>query len=115
MAARGTERSGGDQERSLDGKARGATLIEHDGAVMTTGSGLGQGRGGERERGTEVREARDKTPWQGSGPKVTKAPPREAGHDAQQRLPGWPRMTAVCPDGGGDTARDMAKPRKPSA
>ena len=50
----GSRRKPSDQAghgRAFDGKTRGATLIEQEGAARTTGSGLGQ-------RGTEVREAR---------------------------------------------------------
>ena len=37
--------------------------------------------------------------WQGSA-QVPETPPREPGHHAKHRLPGWP-WTAVRPDGGG--------------
>ena len=89
----GGKRKPSDQagRRALDGKTRGATLIEQDGVTRTTGSALGQGRAGARA-GREVREAsgRDRD-----------APPGEPGHHAQQRLPRWPGRTAARPDGGG--------------
>ena len=43
MAARGNRRIRRGHGRALDGKARGAALIEQNGTVRTAGSGLGQG------------------------------------------------------------------------
>ena len=96
-----TERSGGATRRALDGKTRGATLIEQDGAARTTGSGLGQGRAGARA-GTEVRETRGRPRG------------RDRHHRFRRRLQeslnimrnsgfqsGQGGQTAVRPDGGG--------------
>ena len=93
--------------RALDGKTRGAALIEQNGAVRTAGSGLG-----ERERERERRCARRGAgPAQGSGPQAPETRPGEPGNHAQQRLPRWPGMTAERPDGGETQHGTWPRPR----
>ena len=48
MAPRGNRAIRQGHGRALDGKTRGTTQIEQDGAARTTGSSLGQGRAGTR-------------------------------------------------------------------
>ena len=59
MATKGDRAVRRDHRRALNGKTRGNTLVEQDGAMRTTGGGHGQRRAGARAR-AEVRKTRDR-------------------------------------------------------
>ena len=86
--------------RALDGKTRGATLIEQDGAARTTGGGLGQERAGARAEPVD-RDHRFRRRLHES-----------LDYRAQQRLPGPPGRTTERAEGLGPREQTWAHTRQ---
>ena len=73
MAAGGNRTIRRGHGRALDGKTRGATLIEQNGSAKTAGRSLGQGERKRERRRTCARRGAD--PWRGSRPRALEAHP----------------------------------------